>query len=64
VIINPEIIPDGSNEGLSASKTSSNLIPTILIFFFCILIVLTLKYLFQAVLIFLGLRFIWKLAST
>tara|TARA_Y100001968_G_scaffold110290_1_gene99828 strand:- start:3930 stop:4142 length:213 start_codon:yes stop_codon:yes gene_type:complete len=63
VVINPEIIPANSNEGLNANKTSSDLLNFLFIILSFIAIVVTLKFLFKAILIFLGLRFIWDLAS-
>ena len=64
MVIDPEVIPSSSNDGMNATSLPSDLITPILLLLVVFIFAVVLKYIFQALLIFLGIRFIWSLANS
>ncbi len=62
--IDPEIIPSKSNEGINAIKLSNDWYYYLALSVFFMVIVIVLKVLFEAILISLGIIFIWRLATS
>tara|TARA_Y100001968_G_scaffold88813_2_gene79870 strand:+ start:304 stop:507 length:204 start_codon:yes stop_codon:yes gene_type:complete len=62
--IEPEVIPESSNEGSNAINLTNYWFIYLALIIGSIIIILVLKILIETILIFLGLMFIWKLASS